>query len=205
MIELNVKKYGIYWINFGDINNSEKGIQFGVRPAIVVSNAKCNKFSPTVTAIPISSKINKMRNVPTHVFIKHDEENNLKMDSIVLCEQVITISKERILEDGYIGEIKNEIIRLKIRKALDVQLGNLPIIEGVNKTIFLTKMDNNIREHIIKIIKQIRSLEVLISDTDNEMFIKLALQERESKLNKLEYICNKSGFNYNSFYERYTA
>ena len=205
MIELNVKKYGIYWFNFGDINNSEKGVQFGIRPAIIVSNAKCNKYSPTVTAIPISSKVNKMTSVPTHVFIKSGDENNLKKDSIVLCEQVITISKERILEDGYIGEIKSEIIRLKIRKALDIQLGNLPIIEGVNKSVFLTRMNNEIREYIIKIIKQIRSLEILISDTDNELFIKLALQERESKLNKLEYVCNKNGFNYCEFYERYTA
>ena len=205
MIELNVKKYGIYWFNFGDINNSEKGVQFGIRPAIIVSNAKCNKYSPTVTAIPISLKIDKMRNVPTHVFIKSRDENNLKKDSIVLCEQVITISKERILEDGYIGEIKSEIIRLKIRKALDIQLGNLPIIAGVNKMIFTTRMSNEIRKVIIDIIKRIRALEVLISESDNEMFIKLALQERESKLNKLEYICNKSGFNYNSFYERYTA
>ena len=205
MIELNVKKYGIYWFNFGDINNSEKGVQFGIRPAIIVSNAKCNKYSPTVTAIPISSKINKMRNVPTHVFIKHDEENNLKMDSIVLCEQVITISKERILEDGYIGEIKSEIIRLKIRKALDIQLGNLPIIAGVNKMIFTTRMSNEIRKVIIDIIKRIRALEVLISESDSEIFRKLALQERENKLNKLENICNKNGFNYCEFYERYTA
>ena len=205
MTELNVKKYGIYWFNFGDINNSEKGVQFGIRPAIIVSNAKCNKYSPTVTAIPISSKINKMRNVPTHVFIKSGDENNLKKDSIVLCEQVITISKERILEDGYIGEITNEILRLKIRKALDIQLGNLPIIAGVNKMIFTTRMSNEIRKVIIDIIKRIRALEVLISESDSEIFIKLALQERESKLNKLEYVCNKNGFNYCEFYERYTA
>ena len=205
MIELNVKKYGIYWFNFGDINNSEKGVQFGIRPAIIVSNAKCNKYSPTVTAIPISSKINKMRNVPTHVFIKSGDENNLKKDSIVLCEQVITISKERILEDGYIGEITNEILRLKIRKALDIQLGNLPIIAGVNKMIFTTRMSNEIRKVIIDIIKRIRALEVLISESDSEIFIKLALQERESKLNKLENICNKNSFNYCEFYERYEA
>ena len=205
MIELNVKKYGIYWFNFGDINNSEKGVQFGIRPAIIVSNAKCNKYSPTVTAIPISSKVNKMSNVPTHVFIKSGDENNLKKDSIVLCEQVITISKERILEDGYIGEIKSEIIRLKIRKALDIQLGNLPIIAGVNKMIFTTRMSNEIRKVIIDIIKRIRALEVLISESDSEIFIKLALQERENKLNKLENICNKNGFNYCEFYERYTA
>ena len=205
MIELNVKKYGIYWFNFGDINNSEKGVQFGIRPAIIVSNAKCNKYSPTVTAIPISSKVHKMTSVPTHVFIKSGDENNLKKDSIVLCEQVITISKERILEDGYIGEIKSEIIRLKIRKALDIQLGNLPIIAGVNKMIFTTRMSNEIRKVIIDIIKRIRALEVLISESDSEIFIKLALQERESKLNKLEYVCNKNGFNYYEFYERYSA
>ena len=205
MTELNVKKYGIYWFNFGDINNSEKGVQFGIRPAIIVSNAKCNKYSPTVTAIPISSKVHKMHNVPTHVFIKSGDGNNLKKDSIVLCEQVITISKERILEDGYIGEIKSEIIRLKIRKALDIQLGNLPIIAGVNKMIFTTRMSNEIRKVIIDIIKRIRALEVLISESDSEIFRKLALQERESKLNKLEYVCNKNGFNYCEFYERYTA
>ena len=37
----------------------------------------------------------------------------------------------------------------------------------------------------------------------NELFIKLALQERESKLIKLKTICDDNGFDYNDFYERY--
>ena len=37
------------------------------------------------------------------------------------------------------------------------------------------------------------------------MFMKIALQERESKLIKLKNICDDNGFDYNDFYERYDA
>ena len=44
----------------------------------------------------------------------------------------------------------------------------------------------------------------LVSNKDtSELFVKIALKEREEKLNKLEFICKSNGLNYNDFYDRY--
>ena len=67
------------------------------------------------------------------------------------------------------------------------------------------KMDKQLKKEIINILKTIRSIEEVISSTENDMFIKIALQERESKLIKLKSICDNNGFDYNDFYERYDA
>ena len=65
------------------------------------------------------------------------------------------------------------------------------------------KMDKQLKKEIINLLKSIRNLEELISSTENDNFIKIALQERESKLIKLKNICDENGFDYNDFYDRY--
>ena len=52
-------------------------------------------------------------------------------------------------------------------------------------------------------LKTIRNIEELISSKEKDMFIKIALQERELKLIKLKSICDYNGFDYDEFYERY--
>ena len=60
------------------------------------------------------------------------------------------------------------------------------------------------KKEIINLLKSIRSIEELISNKDtSELFVKIALQERESKLIKLKNICDDNGFDYNDFYDRY--
>ena len=65
----------------------------------------------------------------------------------------------------------------------------------------MKKNYKKIHEEIEKIREQ--KEEELISSTENDNFIKIALQERESKLIKLKNICEDNGFDYNDFYERY--
>ena len=62
----------------------------GTRPAVIVSNDKGNKFSPNVEVVFLTSKDKKP--MPTHVPIL------CKVMSTAMCENVQTVSKER-LED----------------------------------------------------------------------------------------------------------
>ena len=62
----------------------------GSRPAVIVSNNKGNKYSPNVEVVFLTSKDKKP--LPTHVPII------AKVPSTAMCENVQTVSKER-LED----------------------------------------------------------------------------------------------------------
>lgn len=68
--------------------------QNGWRPGLVFQNNTGNTFSPNIIALQLTSSIKKKR-MPTHVFIS-SKQTELKMDSIVLCENPERMSKDRI-------------------------------------------------------------------------------------------------------------
>ena len=92
---------------FGDVFLADllgdENVQSGRRPVVIAQNDIGNRFSTTVEVIPMSSRINKARYLPTHVLVHPTQNNGLKMASIVLAEQVVTIPKKRLL--GYIGSL----------------------------------------------------------------------------------------------------
>ena len=102
-----IKLGDIYYCKLPDKGNAQRGIQSGVRPVVVISNNKGNKFSPTVIVVPLTSKIKKT-NMSTHCIITANENNGLKRNSIALGECITTIPKTDLLQK--IGELTpNEI------------------------------------------------------------------------------------------------
>ncbi len=87
------------------------------RPVLVVSNNSNNKFSETITIIPITSNINKV--FPFEVLLLK-ENSGLPKDSKAQCHQIRTISKTRI-DDKMIGLLKNNEIHA-VEKALKLHL-----------------------------------------------------------------------------------
>lgn len=71
---------------------SKAGIQAGNRPYLVVSNNVFNKYSPVVTAVPLTTKVCK----PSPVHFKIGTNTGIARESIVLCEQIQTISKDDV-------------------------------------------------------------------------------------------------------------
>lgn len=67
-------------------------IQNGLRPCVVISNNKANKYSPIVIVVPLTSKCKKQ--MPTHYTVNPSLSNGLKSTSIVLAEQILTVSKD---------------------------------------------------------------------------------------------------------------
>lgn len=68
--------------------------QRGARPCLVFQNNAGNKFSPNVVVLPLTSVIKRTKQ-PTHVVLKKDDVG-LKYDSVVLCENPVCISKDKI-------------------------------------------------------------------------------------------------------------
>lgn len=110
-----VKRGDIFYADLSPVVGSEQG---GIRPVLVVQNDVGNKYSPTVIAAAITSKINKAK-LPTHIEIDA-LDYGLSKDSVILLEQVRTIDKQRLREK--IGRL-DEIQMLKVNNALSISFG----------------------------------------------------------------------------------
>lgn len=112
---MNIKRGELYYTDLSPVVGSEQG---GVRPVLVVQNDVGNKYSPTVIAAAVTSKINKAK-LPTHIELPSNSYG-LQKDSVILLEQIRTLDKRRLKER--IGEL-NEITMSRVDKAILISLG----------------------------------------------------------------------------------
>ena len=192
----NYKQYDICLVNLG--NEIIKGIQNGLRPAIILSNNIFNRLSSCVVIAPISSKINKQYKNPSHVAIGVNE--GLKTNSIILLEQIRIINKDSITK--YIGNVINDNILKQIKKGMSIFFNQMPHIDGVSDKIFTLEKDQEIKKQIIDILKNIRAVERVISSSNNNNLISLLLSQREALLGDLEALCDRNNINYQDYYIR---
>ncbi len=112
---MTVKRGEIYYADLSPVVGSEQG---GVRPVLVVQNDVGNKYSPTIIAAAITSKINKAK-MPTHIELIANEYG-LNKDSVVLLEQIRTIDKQRLREK--IGKLDTVVMK-QVDTALYISFG----------------------------------------------------------------------------------
>ena len=110
-----IKRGELYYADLSPVVGSEQG---GVRPVLVVQNDVGNKYSPTVIAAAVTSRINKAK-LPTHIELSAIDYG-LSKDSVVLLEQIRTLDKKRLKER--IGELPLSTMK-KVNEALLISLG----------------------------------------------------------------------------------
>ena len=110
-----IKRGELYYADLSPVVGSEQG---GVRPILIVQNDTGNKYSPTIIAAAITSKINKAK-LPTHIELSANEFGLVK-DSVILLEQIRTLDKRRLKER--IGEL-SALTMSKVNMALLISLG----------------------------------------------------------------------------------
>lgn len=104
-ITQEIKRLDMWNVHLGSNRGS---VQSGERPCVVISNNIGNKYSPVVIVAPVTSRVKK--EMPTHVKVCGSDAG-LYSDSIVLLEQIMTISKDQLdfkiteLPDKYSHEI----------------------------------------------------------------------------------------------------
>ncbi len=103
---MSVKRGDIYYADLSPVVGSEQG---GLRPVLIIQNDVGNRYSPTVIAAAITSRMGKNR-LPTHIDI-HADKVGLAKDSVVLLEQIRTLDKRRLKEKmGHLDErMMNEV------------------------------------------------------------------------------------------------
>lgn len=115
----NIKRGDIYYADLSPVVGSEQG---GLRPVLIVQNDVGNRYSPTVIAAAITSRMSKNR-LPTHIDVRcstGQSEAGLACDSVILLEQVRTIDKKRLKEK--IGHLDNAMMG-RVNEALSVSFG----------------------------------------------------------------------------------
>ena len=112
---MTVKRGDIYYADLSPVIGSEQG---GLRPVLIVQNDVGNRYSPTVIAAAITSKISKAK-LPTHIDVPGDDAG-LAKDSIILLEQIRTIDKKRLKEK--MGHLDDETMN-SVNSAIEVSFG----------------------------------------------------------------------------------
>lgn len=109
----NIKRMEIY---MADLPLSSGSVQMGKRPVLIVQNDVGNMKSPTVVVVPLTTADKKWQIV--HVEIP--TSTGLPKESIALCEQIMTISKDCL--GRRVGVIDNDELITAIEKALQITL-----------------------------------------------------------------------------------
>ena len=111
----NIKRGDIYYADLSPVVGSEQG---GLRPVLIIQNDVGNRYSPTVIAAAITSRMSKTR-MPTHIDIYADKVG-LAKDSVILLEQIRTLDKRRLKEK--MGHLDDEIMT-EVNNAIAVSFG----------------------------------------------------------------------------------
>lgn len=116
----NIKRGDIFYADLSPVVGSEQG---GLRPVLIIQNDVGNRYSPTVIAAAITSRMGKTR-LPTHIDI-HADRVGLAKDSVILLEQIRTLDKRRLKEK--MGHLDSAVMN-QVNNAIAVSfgLGSLP-------------------------------------------------------------------------------
>ncbi len=116
----NIKRGDIFYADLSPVVGSEQG---GLRPVLIIQNDVGNRYSPTVIAAAITSRMGKNR-LPTHIDI-HADRVGLAKDSVILLEQIRTLDKRRLKEK--MGHLDSTVMN-QVNNAIAVSfgLGNIP-------------------------------------------------------------------------------
>lgn len=113
-----VKRFDIVQADLSGTVGSEQG---GIRPVLIIQNDVGNLHSSTTIVMPFSTKILKNPKQPTHTLIRSCADTGLKVDSVLLGEQMRVISNQRIIKK--IGMVTNEQERREIRRVYEANFG----------------------------------------------------------------------------------
>lgn len=111
----NYRRGDIYLADLNPFVGSEQG---GTRPVLLLQNDAGNYYCPTLIVAPITSRIWKKSEQPTHCRIENMKY--LNDTSMVLLEQIKTIDKRRVKK--YMGRL-DKIQMRKVDDCIEISLG----------------------------------------------------------------------------------
>ena len=114
-MKMTIRRGDIFYADLSPVIGSEQG---GLRPVLIVQNDVGNRYSPTVIAAAITSRMGKTK-LPTHIDVSAPEVG-LAKDSVILLEQIRTLDKQRLKEK--MGHLDDATMRV-VNSAIQVSFG----------------------------------------------------------------------------------
>lgn len=159
---MSIKRGEIYYIESYCTTGSE---QRAGRPAVIVSNEKNNEFSPTVEIVYLTTQ--PKHDLPTHVTVR-----GTGRDSIALCEQITSVSTDRIGEYcGVCNKQELTAIEMALMISLDLAMdGKEKIVEVVKEVHVVRALEGGdneaegLRKKLIAANAQVGILQKMYND-----------------------------------------
>ena len=82
-------------IYLADLNPSRSSEQAGIRPVIIVQRDTLDRFTTTVVVVPVTSNLRRAK-IPGTIILPTGE-GGLTQDSVVLCYQIVSLDRERLI------------------------------------------------------------------------------------------------------------
>jgi mRNA interferase MazF len=111
------ERWTIWLANLDPVIGSEQG---KTRPVIVISENQINELLSVVNVLPLTSR-KKNRSIYPNEVLLPPKHSILKKESIVLCYQIRTLDKKRLIKSY--GRLKDESLQEEIIAAVSFQLG----------------------------------------------------------------------------------
>ena len=111
-----VTAYQIWLANVPSVGDDSCVIR-GLRPVVIVSNEKANRYSSVVSAVPLTTNM-RSAYIPTHVVLNGF---GLRCESVAKCDSIMPLDKSNLVYR--IGEVTDENSKREIRQGLLIQLG----------------------------------------------------------------------------------
>ena len=117
MPRADISRGELWWVDWSPGRGSEQG---GRRPALVVQTEAANR-NPRYPNVIVAAVSTKGRDLPFHLRLEPSAENGLAEVSFVKCEQIFTVSKERLERRlGRITDSELEAVERALRMVLEV-------------------------------------------------------------------------------------
>jgi len=110
-------RWRVFLVNLDPVIGSEQG---RTRPALVISEDEVNRALPVVSVLPITSRKSGRNLYPNEVLLPAGMAG-LDRDSIVLCHQIRTVDRQRLVRR--LGTLSDTNLQEQIVEALCFQLG----------------------------------------------------------------------------------
>ena len=108
----------VFMVDLGSVEDRENSLFAKKRMGICISNEKCNRHSPILSFVFMSSNTTQAKlKLPTRVFVSAVETG--RKDSTVACEQIISVPRDSIIQ--YVTKMSDDTMK-KIDNAVKIQL-----------------------------------------------------------------------------------
>ena len=118
------RQFDIVWVDLPKVEGAPH-LQSGRHPAVVLSSNSNNKSNSNLTVIPISSKVNKARHLPTHLYLNLELAKTLGLykPSVLAAENTMPVDKSMIKK--IVGHVSSNELKEAIKRIVNAYIGFL--------------------------------------------------------------------------------